>query len=170
MSRCRCRTTRYRILTNCPGLIAAQICEALEGACEANDAAQALCRDAQAQIEAMGTRDHTTADNWNDIIASGATTPAVTPELKRDVKSRPERRQIEFRPCDAEAWIDDCTGWPRKREEPVSKPAPVKRAEPMQYAAPVKREAPAADSLTKRAIEFRPCDAEAWIDDCTGWP
>ena len=136
--------------------ITAQICEQLANSCEANEAAVALCRDAQAQIEALGTRDQTTADNWNDIITSGAT-PAVTPELKKR-ENRPERRQVEFIPCDANRWIDECTGWPRKREEPV------------QEAAPVKRDTTAADHLTKRQIPFRPCDAEQWIDDCTGWP
>jgi hypothetical protein len=150
-------------------IITAQICEQLATSCEANEAAQALCRDAQAQIEALGTRDQTTADNWNDIITSGAT-PAVTPELKKRSETRPERRQIEFRPCDAERWIDDCTGWPRKREEPVQEAAPVKRAEPLQYATPVKRDAPATDKLAKRQIPFIPCDAGRWIDDCTGWP
>ncbi|KAK5049399.1 hypothetical protein LTR84_004328 [Exophiala bonariae] len=153
-----------------PNIIAAQICEALAGACEANEAAQALCLDAKAQIKALGTRDQTTADNWNDIIASGHT-PAVTPELKkRDPTSRPERRQIEFRPCDAERWIDDCTGWPRKREESVSEAAPVKRSEAMQYSTPVKRDTSSSEHLNKRQIPFRPCDAEQWIDDCTGWP
>ncbi|KIW20601.1 hypothetical protein PV08_01176 [Exophiala spinifera] len=51
-----------------PNIITNRICDQLTNVCEANDAAKSLCRDAQAQIQALGTRDKTTADTWNTLL------------------------------------------------------------------------------------------------------
>ncbi|KEY68363.1 hypothetical protein S7711_01141 [Stachybotrys chartarum IBT 7711] len=51
-----------------PNIITNRICDQLTNVCEANDAAVAACEDAQAQIEALGTRDQSTADTWNAIL------------------------------------------------------------------------------------------------------
>ncbi|KAK7894235.1 hypothetical protein LTR67_005993 [Exophiala xenobiotica] len=58
-----------------PNIITNRICDQLTNVCEANDAAKSLCRDAQAQIQALGTRDKTTADTWNTLLGfEGAVT------------------------------------------------------------------------------------------------
>lgn len=51
-----------------PNIITNRICDQLLNVCEANDAARAACKDAQAQIQALGTKDQTTADTWNSIL------------------------------------------------------------------------------------------------------
>jgi hypothetical protein len=51
-----------------PNIITNRICDQLTNVCEASDDAVAACEDAQAQIEALGTRDQTTADTWNEIL------------------------------------------------------------------------------------------------------
>lgn len=51
-----------------PNIITNRICDQLTNVCEASDAAKAACQDAKAQIEALGTRDKTTADTWNAIL------------------------------------------------------------------------------------------------------
>lgn len=53
-------------------IITNRICDELGNICGANDAAIAACEDAQAQIEALGTRDQTTADTWNQLVGGGA--------------------------------------------------------------------------------------------------
>lgn len=45
-----------------------RICDQLTNVCDANDAAVAACEDAQAQTEALGTRDATTADAFNQAL------------------------------------------------------------------------------------------------------
>ncbi|KIX09518.1 uncharacterized protein Z518_00598 [Rhinocladiella mackenziei CBS 650.93] len=76
-----------------PNIIANRICDQLTNVCEANDAAKSLCSDAQAQIEALGTRDKTTADTWNTLLGfEGAVTnpdggPAEPPARMRMVRS-----------------------------------------------------------------------------------
>ncbi|KAK5223195.1 hypothetical protein LTR47_010371 [Exophiala xenobiotica] len=58
-----------------PNIITNRICDQLTNVCEANDAAKSLCRDAQAQIQALGTRDKSTADTWNTLLGfEGAVT------------------------------------------------------------------------------------------------
>ncbi|KAJ9496468.1 hypothetical protein H2202_008131 [Exophiala xenobiotica] len=58
-----------------PNIITNRICDQLTNVCEANDAAKSLCRDAQAQIQALGTRDKSTADIWNTLLGfEGAVT------------------------------------------------------------------------------------------------
>ncbi|KAK5263816.1 hypothetical protein LTR99_010285 [Exophiala xenobiotica] len=58
-----------------PNIITNRICDQLTNVCEANDAAKSLCRDAQAQIQALGTRDKITADIWNTLLGfEGAVT------------------------------------------------------------------------------------------------
>ncbi|KAI1495835.1 hypothetical protein F5X99DRAFT_402321 [Biscogniauxia marginata] len=51
-----------------PSIIMNRICDQLTNVCEANDAAVAACEDAQAQTEALGTRDATTADAFNSAL------------------------------------------------------------------------------------------------------
>lgn len=51
-----------------PNIITNRICDQLTNVCNANDAAKALCEATQAQIEALGTRDQTTADTWNAAL------------------------------------------------------------------------------------------------------
>ena len=55
-----------------PNIITNRICDELGNICGASDAAIAVCEDAQAQIEALGTRDQTTADAWNQLVGGGA--------------------------------------------------------------------------------------------------
>jgi hypothetical protein len=51
-----------------PNIITNRICDELTNTCDANQAAKDLCEDAQAQIQALGTRDATTADAWNGLL------------------------------------------------------------------------------------------------------
>ncbi|KAI1761880.1 hypothetical protein GGR53DRAFT_453614 [Hypoxylon sp. FL1150] len=51
-----------------PSIIMNRICDQLTNVCEANDAAVAACEDAQAQTEALGTKDATTADAFNQAL------------------------------------------------------------------------------------------------------
>ena len=51
-----------------PNIITNRICDQLGNVCNANDAAIALCEATQAQIEALGTRDQSTADDWNAAL------------------------------------------------------------------------------------------------------
>ena len=51
-----------------PNIITNRICDQLTNVCEANDAAKAACLDAKAQIQALGTRDKSTADKWNALL------------------------------------------------------------------------------------------------------
>lgn len=53
-------------------IITNRICDELTNICAANDAAKAICKDAQAQILALGTRDATTATAWNNLVGGGA--------------------------------------------------------------------------------------------------
>jgi hypothetical protein len=55
-----------------PNIITNRICDELTNICGANDAAKATCKDAQAQIQALGTRDQSTADAWNQLVGGGA--------------------------------------------------------------------------------------------------
>jgi hypothetical protein len=51
-----------------PNIITNRICDQLTNVCEANDAAVALCEEAQAQVQALGTKDATTADAFNAAL------------------------------------------------------------------------------------------------------
>ncbi|KAK4243252.1 hypothetical protein C7999DRAFT_18381, partial [Corynascus novoguineensis] len=51
-----------------PNIITNRVCDELTNICGANDAAKALCEDAKAQVEALGTRDATTADVFNGLL------------------------------------------------------------------------------------------------------
>jgi hypothetical protein len=53
-------------------IITNRICDELTNICGADDTAKATCEDAQAQILALGTRDQTTADAWNQLVGGGA--------------------------------------------------------------------------------------------------
>ncbi|ETN40963.1 uncharacterized protein HMPREF1541_05243 [Cyphellophora europaea CBS 101466] len=55
-----------------PNIITNRICDELGNICGADEAAIATCEDAQAQIEALGTRDQTTADAWNALVGGAA--------------------------------------------------------------------------------------------------
>ncbi len=51
-----------------PNIITNRVCDQLTNVCQANDAAKAACDAAQAQILALGTRDQTTADTFNQLL------------------------------------------------------------------------------------------------------
>lgn len=51
-----------------PNIITNRICDQLTNVCNANDAAKQACLDAKAQIQALGTRDVTTANTWNTLL------------------------------------------------------------------------------------------------------
>ncbi|PGH18428.1 hypothetical protein AJ79_00497 [Helicocarpus griseus UAMH5409] len=51
-----------------PNIITNRVCDQLGNVCEANEAAIAACETAQAEIEALGTRDQTTADAFNQAL------------------------------------------------------------------------------------------------------
>ncbi|OAP65677.1 hypothetical protein AYL99_01649 [Fonsecaea erecta] len=76
-----------------PNIITNRICDQLTNVCQANDAAKTLCRSVQAQIQALGTRDKSTADTWNTNLGfAGAITnpdggPAEPPAKMRVVRS-----------------------------------------------------------------------------------
>ncbi|KAJ6263071.1 hypothetical protein Dda_1630 [Drechslerella dactyloides] len=54
-----------------PNIITNRICDQLTNVCQSNQAAKDRCRDCQSQIQALGTRDQTTADAWNDCVLNG---------------------------------------------------------------------------------------------------
>ncbi|KAL2255953.1 hypothetical protein VTK26DRAFT_2430 [Humicola hyalothermophila] len=51
-----------------PNIITNRICDELTNICDANQAAKDACEEAQAAIEALGTRDATTAETWNELL------------------------------------------------------------------------------------------------------
>ncbi|KAI1250591.1 hypothetical protein MGN70_007648 [Eutypa lata] len=51
-----------------PNIITNRVCDQLTNVCNANEAAVALCEDAQAEVEALGTKDETTADAFNAAL------------------------------------------------------------------------------------------------------
>jgi len=51
-----------------PNIITNRICDQLTNVCDANDAAKALCAQAQDAVSAAGTRDATTADLFNQAL------------------------------------------------------------------------------------------------------
>ncbi|KIW89676.1 uncharacterized protein Z519_09832 [Cladophialophora bantiana CBS 173.52] len=76
-----------------PNIITNRICDQLTNVCQANDAAKTLCRSVQAQIQALGTRDKSTADTWNANLGFAGTVtnpdggPAEPPAKMRVVRS-----------------------------------------------------------------------------------
>ncbi|KAK0714391.1 hypothetical protein B0T21DRAFT_375787 [Apiosordaria backusii] len=51
-----------------PNIITNRICDELTNICGANQAAKDACQDAKAQIQALGTRDASTAVAWNTLL------------------------------------------------------------------------------------------------------
>ncbi|TPX08668.1 uncharacterized protein E0L32_009857 [Thyridium curvatum] len=51
-----------------PNIITNRICDQLTNVCDANDAAKALCKQAQATVQGLGTKDATTADAFNSAL------------------------------------------------------------------------------------------------------
>jgi hypothetical protein len=51
-----------------PNIITNRICDQLTNVCDANDAAKELCAQAQAEVQALGTKDATTADAFNAAL------------------------------------------------------------------------------------------------------
>ncbi|KAK3385899.1 hypothetical protein B0H63DRAFT_544384 [Podospora didyma] len=51
-----------------PNIITNRVCDQLTNVCEANDAAKALCESAQAQVQALGTKNAATADAFNKAL------------------------------------------------------------------------------------------------------
>ena len=64
-----------------PNIITNALCNQLTNVCNANAAAITLCEDAQAQVEAAGTRNKSTADLFNSAVgfAGAVTNPAGGP-------------------------------------------------------------------------------------------
>ncbi|KAK7903831.1 hypothetical protein LTR67_001851 [Exophiala xenobiotica] len=169
-----------------PNIITNRICDQLTTTCGANEAAKQLCRDAQAKIRALGTRNKSTADTWNTLLGfggaltnpdGGLTEPGFrSKELKvKREEVRIERRFIE---CRTDVWLDDCNGWTApepvlKREVVESAPEPVVKREAAPAPKPVaKRDVAAApvEKKAKRAIaNFVECSTEVWLDNCNGW-
>ena len=86
-----------------PNIITNRICDELTNQCGANDAAKAKCDAAQTQIQALGTRDVTTAETWNELLGfSGTVTnpdggPATPEEASAAARMRMARRRRSFR-------------------------------------------------------------------------
>ncbi|EXJ91042.1 hypothetical protein A1O1_04149 [Capronia coronata CBS 617.96] len=79
-----------------PNIITNRICDQLTNVCESNDAAKSLCRDAQSQIQALGTRNKATADTWNSLLGfagavtnpdGGAAEPPATTMMARSFRA-----------------------------------------------------------------------------------
>jgi hypothetical protein len=139
-----------------------------------------LCRDAQAKIRALGTKDKSAADSWNTLMGfgyaltnpdGGAAVPgAVKDDLKKRDAPKVSKRQAStitnFIECSTEVWIDNCNGWTgssTKREAP----AVIEREEPKV----AKRENNAPTGPAKRGnTNGVYCSTDEWIDNCTGWP
>ncbi|KAK3902392.1 hypothetical protein C8A05DRAFT_44183 [Staphylotrichum tortipilum] len=51
-----------------PNIITNRICDQLTNVCNANDAAKALCKSAQAKVQGLGTKDASTADAFNQAL------------------------------------------------------------------------------------------------------
>ncbi|OCL10348.1 hypothetical protein AOQ84DRAFT_219015 [Glonium stellatum] len=51
-----------------PNIITKRICDQLTNVCDANQAAKDLCATAEAQVEALGTKDASTADAFNSAL------------------------------------------------------------------------------------------------------
>lgn len=51
-----------------PNIITNRVCDQLGNVCDANDAAKALCEQAQALVQGLGTKDATTADAFNKAL------------------------------------------------------------------------------------------------------
>ena len=80
-----------------PNIITNRICDSLTNFCGANDLAKTVCSDAQAQIQALGTRDITTAQTWNTLVgfAGVSTNPdggASVPPVSTTAAAATERR------------------------------------------------------------------------------
>ncbi|KFH44833.1 hypothetical protein ACRE_043060 [Hapsidospora chrysogenum ATCC 11550] len=60
-----------------PNIITNRICDQLINVCDASEEAIAACRDAQAEIEALGTRDQSTADTFNALLGFAGVDSAV---------------------------------------------------------------------------------------------
>ena len=62
-----------------PNIITNRICDQLTNVCDADDAAKAACLSAKAEIQALGTRDLSTAQRWNELLGfSGVDASAAT--------------------------------------------------------------------------------------------
>ena len=81
----------FAITTNklFPDIITNRICDQLINVCQANAAAHTLCKNVQAQVLALGTRNKSTADFWNTAMGFPGTItnpdggPAEPPAKKR---------------------------------------------------------------------------------------
>ncbi|KAF2181909.1 hypothetical protein K469DRAFT_249292 [Zopfia rhizophila CBS 207.26] len=76
-----------------PNIITNRMCDQLTNVCGANEAAIAACEDAKAQVEALGTRDKSTADTFNSLLGFDGfvTNPSGGPAAAG------EKRAIKFR-------------------------------------------------------------------------
>ncbi|KAK4457688.1 hypothetical protein QBC42DRAFT_187923 [Cladorrhinum samala] len=51
-----------------PNIITNRVCDQLTNVCDANDAAKALCEQAQALVQSLGTKDASTANAFNQAL------------------------------------------------------------------------------------------------------
>ncbi|KAL2024947.1 hypothetical protein VTK56DRAFT_3646 [Thermocarpiscus australiensis] len=56
-----------------PNIITNRICDELTNQCQANQAAKDACGQARAAIQALGTRDASTAERWNEMLGFAGT-------------------------------------------------------------------------------------------------
>lgn len=86
-----------------PNIITNRICDELTNQCGADDAAKAKRDAAQTQIQALGTRDVTTAETWNELLGFPGTVtnrdggPATPEEAGAAARMRKARRRRSFR-------------------------------------------------------------------------
>jgi hypothetical protein len=79
-----------------PNIITNRICDELLNQCGANQAALDLCDSAQAEILALGTRDVTTAETWNELLgfAGTVTNPDGGPATPEEAGAKMRRSRI----------------------------------------------------------------------------
>lgn len=82
-----------------PNIITNRICDQLTNVCDAADDAKAACLDAKAQIEALGTRDQSTADAWNEALGFAGAASArkmMVRSMRRGVRGGVRREVMDW--------------------------------------------------------------------------
>ena len=78
-----------------PNIITNRICDEFTNQCGSNAAAKSLCLDAKAQILALGTRDVTTAQKWNELLGfpGTVTNPDGGPATPQEAGAKMRQRR-----------------------------------------------------------------------------
>lgn len=82
-----------------PNIITNRICDQLTNVCDAADDAKAACLDAKAQIEALGTRDQSTADAWNEALGfagAASSRKMMVRSMRRGVRGGVRREVMDW--------------------------------------------------------------------------